>query len=87
MSELSKIEYRVKKVTFARKQCTICGGTGKREQKINGMFKQVPCCHCINGITKIEHITEIDLLDALTELGIRFVLPASMKPAEQSVNQ
>lgn len=82
MAHEQKIEFRVKKVTLMRKQCTICGGTGKREQRINGLFKQVPCCHCINGISKIEHMTDVSLIEALTELGIRFVLPASMKPKE-----
>lgn len=79
-----KTEFRVKKVTYMRKQCTNCGGTGKREQKINGIFKQVPCSWCQNGIAKVEHMTDVSLLDALTELGIRFILPASMNPNNKS---
>jgi len=81
MSAENKVDYRVRKITITNKTCPVCRGTGKREQKIaNGDFKSSSCIHCKNGITIIEHMTEISLIDALTELGIRFILPASMKP-------
>lgn len=77
-----KVSFTVKRVTKGRKMCETCRGTGKKEMKINGLFKQVPCSWCQNGVTTVEHMTEVDLIDALTELGIKFVLPASMKPKE-----
>lgn len=62
-----------------RKMCTSCGGTGKCERKIQGVFQSFPCISCTNGVAIIEHQTECTLIEALTDLGIRFVLPASMK--------
>ena len=79
-----KVSFTVKRVTKGRKMCEVCGGTGKKEMKINGLFKQVPCSWCQNGVTTVEHMTEVDLIVALTELGIKFVLPASMKPKEEN---
>ena len=76
----TKIEYRVRKVTKVNKMCPFCRGVGKHEQKVApGQFKSVPCIHCTNGVAPIEHMTEISLIDALTELGIRFILPDSMR--------
>ena len=80
MADEIKTEFRVKKVTYMRKQCTNCGGTGKREQKINGIFKQVPCSWCQNGIAKIEHMTDVSLTEALNEIGI-------YKMIENTVNE
>jgi hypothetical protein len=81
MPRQTEIRYTVKKLTIGHKMCTTCGGTGKIEVKVvGGAFKNQPCAWCLNGVAKIEHITEIDLVQALTELGIRFVLPQSMKP-------
>lgn len=80
MSTENKVEYRVRKITIMKKMCPFCHGTGKHDQKFGpGQFKAVNCIHCTNGVAPIEHMTEISLIDALTELGIRFILPASMK--------
>lgn len=76
-----KIDYRVKQVTIINKMCPVCRGTGKVERKLSpGNFKSENCIHCTNGVARIEHMTDISLVDALTELGIRFILPAAMKP-------
>jgi len=51
--------------------CTSCQGTGKREFKIpGGGFKTENCIHCISGVAKMEHHTEITLTEALNEMGI-----------------
>lgn len=81
MADNQKIKYNVKKVTEMRKMCSACGGTGKIERRFGvGQFKTENCLHCTNGVAIMEHHTEISLIEALTELGIRFVLPENMKP-------
>jgi hypothetical protein len=80
MTETSKIEYRVKKVTITRKTCPSCRGTGKRESKLpGGGFKTENCIHCINGVAPMEHITEITLKEALNEMGIYKLIENTVK--------
>ncbi len=64
--DINRVEFRIKRVTFYRKQCPMCGGTGKRSQG----YKEVPCGSCRNGVAEHEHHTEVSLLDALLELGL-----------------
>jgi len=81
MADETKVEYRVRKITTVKRFCPFCHGTGKHEKRVApGQFEKVNCIHCTNGVAPIEHMTEISLVDALTELGIRFILPASMYP-------
>lgn len=81
MANETKTAYRVRKVTIQNKMCPSCRGTGKKEQKVTpGQFKTVNCIHCTNGIAPIEHMTEIDLKDALNEMGI-------YKMIENTVNE
>ena len=62
-----KVLYRVKKVTFARKQCRVCGGSGKRNNRSGSDEK---CMNCLNGVETVEHMTEISLRTAILEIGI-----------------
>ena len=61
----NKVEYRVTQVTYARKMCTACGGTGFTDKE-----RRRACNYCRNGIATIEHQTDINLLDALHNLGL-----------------
>ena len=62
-----KVLYRVKKVTFIRKQCRVCGGSGKRNNK-SGSAEN--CLNCLNGVETVEHMTEVSLRTAILEIGI-----------------
>ncbi|MEN6422285.1 MAG: hypothetical protein ABFD76_10095 [Smithella sp.] len=67
MSDITKkVEYRIDKVTFARKMCSFCGGTGK----VEGKLKTNNCPYCVNGVATIEHQTSVSLMDALQDLGL-----------------
>ena len=61
----NKVEYRVTQVTYARKMCTACGGTGFQDKE-----RRRACTYCRNGVAIIEHQTSISLLDALHNLGL-----------------
>lgn len=74
--DISAVHYRVKKVTFGRQQCRVCGGSGKRNTKSNS---PEPCLNCLNGVETIEHQTEIDLKQALTEMGIYKMIENTVK--------
>ena len=56
-------EYLVKKQTVAKRQCTICKGTGTAPR--GGR-----CLDCKEGISTVIHTTEVDLITALVELGL-----------------
>lgn len=94
MPNTPKVEYRVRKITIIRKQCPICRGTGKRDVKFTDVFKTIVCQHCKNGVAEIEHMTEISLRDALTEIGmyslirntVKDVLASTGSAAEISTN-
>lgn len=94
MPNTPKVVYRVRKITIIRKQCPICHGTGKREVKFSGIFKTIDCQHCKKGVAEIEHMTEISLRDALTEIGmynlirntVKDVLASTGSAAEISTN-
>jgi hypothetical protein len=62
-----EFRYRVEKVTFSRKQCRVCGGTGKRNNKSGS---NEPCLNCQNGVETVEHGTDVSLRTALLEIGI-----------------
>ena len=62
-----KVLYRVKKVTFIRKQCRVCGGSGKRNNK-SGSAENF--YNCKQGVETVEHQTDISLRTALLEIGI-----------------
>jgi len=78
-------EFRVKKITYETRLCPTC--LGKRTRDINigsGQRKTVNCSTCQgSGLYKDERETDVSLIEALTELGIRFILPASMKPTNE----
>lgn len=69
---MNKVEYRVKRVTIAIRQCQSCGGVGSREYGYAGRKFRKPCtaAGCQNGNIKIEHETEISLVEALKEIGL-----------------
>jgi reverse gyrase len=74
---MSDVVYTVNKVTKARRMCPVCGGTARREVNMGGYHKEVACTSCLNGVTTIEHLTQVDLTEALTEIGL---LPQPLKP-------
>lgn len=57
------VRYTVKKITEHHRLCSTCGGTGKTP----GGSK---CIECTNGVAVHWHHTEIDLLQALYEIGL-----------------
>ncbi|HBL73847.1 MAG: hypothetical protein A2W90_14550 [Bacteroidetes bacterium GWF2_42_66] len=62
----SRVVFRVKRITYARRMCSYCGGTAK----VTRGYKQETCPECKNGVAVFEHQTEVDLLDALEELKL-----------------
>jgi recombinational DNA repair protein RecR len=64
MAERSK--YLVKKITTHSKRCKQCDGTGQVTD--NGRCRK--CIDCDKGVTFYLHETEIDLIEALKELGL-----------------
>lgn len=82
------IDYKLRKVTKVRRMCPSCNGTGKREINLgNKQYKTINCSTCDGrGVYDFEHHTDATLIEALTELGIRFVLPANLKPENQPKN-
>lgn len=85
MNDIVKVEYRVRKITREVRFCPVCGG--KKTVEINlgqHQHKTVTCSTCTGtGVYYFERPDEISLVEALTELGIRFILPASMKPTSE----
>jgi DnaJ-class molecular chaperone len=61
-----KAKYLVKKVTVHSQPCPQCNGTG--EVKDNGKCRK--CIECEKGVVIWQHETEINLIDALVELGL-----------------
>lgn len=80
-NEVKKPEYRIKKITFETRLCPTCLGKRTREINLgNNQRKTVNCSTCHGtGLYKDERETDVSLIEALTELGIRFILPDSMK--------
>jgi len=78
-------EYRVKKITYESRLCPTCLGKRTRDINLgNNQRKTVNCSTCQgSGLYKDERETDVSLIEALTELGIRFILPASMKPTDE----
>lgn len=66
------IEFRVKRIETATRQCRPCGGTGYTTVNVRGQnFKNK--CHnygCKDGKIIIENETEVNLITALKELGL-----------------
>ena len=83
----NKVLYRVKRVTFARKMCRVCGGSGKRNNK-SGSNEQ--CMNCLNGVETIEHQTEVSLRTAIIEIGIENLIRktvAEMQPPTEKTTE
>lgn len=74
--DISTVHYRVKRVTYSRRQCRVCGGTGKRNSRSGSDEK---CLNCLNGVENIEHQTEVDMKIALEEMGIRKLIENTAK--------
>lgn len=59
----SKTLNMVKRIELHNRMCSSCGGTGQNS-------KGGKCHECTNGVAVHQHYTEIELLEALTELGL-----------------
>jgi len=66
------VKFKVKRISVSRIMCKACGGTGYNTVKHNNQsFKNK--CHnygCKEGIITNEHETDVDLVEALKELGL-----------------
>jgi DnaJ-class molecular chaperone len=68
----AKVSYKVNRVTETHKECYSCKGTGTKKISMGGgNHKTVSCSTCSStGVSKGEHIEEVDLIEALINLGL-----------------